>query len=78
MHNRDSFRPSDLMVVEPARPSMLLPLGSFVRLASGGPVGVITSLDKDDKAAVTWLTGALPRTAISDVCLVPVSGQEAE
>ena len=70
---RDSFRPSDLIVVKPARPSMVLPLGAFVRLASGGPIGVLLEIDTDDKATVCWLTVPIRRTTLPDVCLIPVS-----
>lgn len=75
MPHRDSFRPSDLIVVKRARPSMLLPLGSFVRLASGGPVGVLTAMDDNDKATVTWFTTPPCERVISDVCLVSASNE---
>lgn len=48
MQNRDSFRPSDLIVIKRVAGSTLLPLGSFVRLNSGGPLGVVTDLDESE------------------------------
>lgn len=72
MH-RDSFTPSELIVVKRGPSSTLLPLGSFVRLASGGPVGVLMALDTDDNATVVWLTTPPCTCVISDVCLVSVS-----
>jgi hypothetical protein len=69
MFHRDSFRPSELMVVKRARPSTLLALGSFVRLASGGPIGIVSALDGQDRASVQWLTGH--RSVLPDVCLEP-------
>ena len=69
MFHRDSFRPSDLIVVKRARRSTLLPLGTFVRLASGGPIGVVTELGCDDRATVQWLTGS--RSVLPDLCLEP-------
>jgi len=73
MFHRDSFEPSDLMVVKRARRSTLVPLGSFVRLASGSPVGVIAALDVDDKATVLWLTDPPCTRLIADLCLIPAS-----
>jgi hypothetical protein len=70
MFHRDSFRPSDLMVVKRAGRSSLKSPGSFVRLNSGGPLGVVESVDHNDRATVHWLTG--DRTQIADVCLTPV------
>jgi hypothetical protein len=66
MH-RDSFKPSDLTIVKRAGPSTLFPLGTFVRLRSGGPVGVIEGLSGDDHATVLWLSGN--RSTLPDVCL---------
>jgi hypothetical protein len=70
---RDSFRPSDLMVVKRRRASTLHPLGSFVRFASGGPIGMVTALDGDDMASVTWLTMPTQTSIVPDVCLVSES-----
>lgn len=70
---RDSFDPSELIVIKRARPSTLLHLGAFVRLASGGPVGVISSLDEDDNATVAWLTAPPCASVLPDVCLVSAS-----
>jgi len=69
MHHRDSFPPSDLIVVKRARRSTLLSLGTFVRLPSGGPIGIITDLSSDDQAAVCWMSGH--RSVLPDVCLEP-------
>lgn len=69
MFHRDSFTPSKLMVIKPARRSSLLPLGTFVRLASGGPIGIITELDAEDRASIHWLTGH--KSVLPDVCLEP-------
>ena len=73
MLNRDSFEPSSLMVVKRAGPSTLLPPGSFVRLGSGGPIGVVQNIGSDDRATVLWLTAEPFTRTISDVCLVSAS-----
>ena len=73
MFHRDSFDPNSLIVLKRAVPSTLLLLGAFVRLRSGGPVGVIESLDEDDRARVVWLTSPPCRRVISDLCLMSVS-----
>lgn len=67
MFHRDSFRPSDLIVAKRATASTLLPLGSFVRLNSGGPLGIVLQVDCRDRATVHWLTGE--RSCVPDVCL---------
>jgi hypothetical protein len=69
MFHRDSFRPSDLILVKQARRSTLLPLGTFVRLNSGGPIGIIGKLDERDRATVHWLAGKM--SLLPDVCLSP-------
>jgi hypothetical protein len=66
---RGSFNPSTLTVVKRARPPTLLPLGTFVRLASGGPIGIVAALDAKDRASVHWLTGH--HSVLPDVCLEP-------
>jgi uncharacterized protein YodC (DUF2158 family) len=68
MFHRDSFTPSQLRVVKRARSSTFLPLGTFVRLASGGPIGIITELDTQDRASVHWFTG--DKSLLPDICLV--------
>jgi hypothetical protein len=70
MFQRDSFQPSALIVVKRARPSTLLGPGSLVRLASGGPVGIVTSLNANDEAGVRWLTTPAHESVLPDVCLV--------
>jgi hypothetical protein len=52
---------------------MLLTLGSFVRLASGGPIGVIEKLDENDNATVAWLTSPPCTTVLQDLCLISAS-----
>lgn len=73
MLQRDSFEPSDLMVVKRAGPSTFYTPGSFVRLRSGGPLGVIQNIDAADRATVAWLTNPPCTRVIADVCLMSAS-----
>lgn len=67
MFHRDSFTPSDLILVKRAGPSRLKPPGSFVRLNSGGPIGIVLEIDANDLATVKWLKSGLSK--LPDVCL---------
>jgi hypothetical protein len=77
MFHRDSFEPSALMVVKRAGPSSLKLPGAFVRLNSGGPLGVIQSIDADDRATVTWLTDPPCTRVVADVCLSATNASDA-
>ena len=72
-----SFQPSELILVKRAVPSTLRLPGSFVRLASGGPIGVVTSLDAADTATVAWLGPFGGRSVLPEVCLTPASNAYA-
>ena len=78
MFHRDSFKPSDLIVVKRAAASTLLPLGAFVRLNSGGPLGIVTALNQDDQTTVQWLTVPPLTSTLPDVCLSAVCGRAAK
>ena len=73
MLHRDSFRPSELIVIKRAPASMLMPLGTLVRLNSGGPVGAVTGLDERDHVRVSWLTTPPLHSRLPEVCVTPAS-----
>lgn len=73
MQHRDSFTPSALVVVKRASPSSLKIPGAFVRLASGGPLGIIMTVGGDDFAHVRWLTCPPTESVLPDVCLIESS-----
>jgi hypothetical protein len=70
MFHRDSFPPSELMVVKRSPASTLRAFGSLVRLASGGPVGVFLALNENDEATITWLTNPATCSTLPNVCLI--------
>ena len=73
MKSRDSFSPSKLIVVKRAVASTFLIPGSFVRLQSGGPIGVIESVSEFDCLDVCWVTPRRERSALPAVCVVSLS-----
>lgn len=70
---RDEFEVRDLVLVGKGKPFLALP-GMFVRLASGGPVGVVTRTFPDpatgDEVEVRWLNAHAQRCRLPDGCLV--------
>ena len=76
MFHRDSFKPSDLILVKQAHGSSLLLLGAFVRLNSGGPLGIVEALDSGDNATVKWI-GLQSKSSLPDVCFTCVSNASA-
>ncbi len=71
MHRRAAFRVTDLHLVEQATHEPIV-VGDFVRLASGSPLGLVTSA-KDGRGAVTWFTSPPQHSNLSLVCLRPAS-----
>jgi uncharacterized protein YodC (DUF2158 family) len=49
----------------------LLAPGSFVRLKSGGPVGVVADLDHGDYLLIIWITEGRERSLLPGVCVRP-------
>lgn len=74
MQQRASFHLSDLVVVKRATLAMLIVPGSFVKLNSGSPIGVVTCTQDNDDCAVTWLSDGYPRSILPECCLTPVVG----
>ena len=72
MFHRDSFQPSELIVVKKRCASSLLLPGEFVRLNSGGPIGVMMALDGQDRATVHWLIGGA--STLPATCFTPCVG----
>lgn len=52
-----------------------MPPGSFVRLRSGGPIGVVVELWDSDHVGIVWLTGLRQRSVLPDVCVEPSIGE---
>lgn len=73
MVRHDSFEPSELILIKQARASTLLIPGTFVRFASGGPIGIITSVDSADNTEVTWFANERLSRTHPEICLIPVS-----
>ena len=70
MPRRAAFRMTDLVLVERPTHEPII-VGDFVRLASGSPLGLVTSCEAD-RAAVSWLTGEAQRSTLPAVCLRPI------
>lgn len=68
---RGRFRADDLKVVLAAPAARLLPPGSFVRLNSGGPVGVVMELMASDDVLVMWLTDDRQSSILPEACVSP-------
>lgn len=65
--NRRSFSAADLVVVERASHEEII-AGDFVRLASGGPIGLATSVDAEH-AEVVWFNKGRYHSMLPWVCL---------
>ena len=74
MLNTAHFKSGDLEIVKRLQTGCLPSPGSFVRLNSGGPVGIVTALEHDDSVSVSWLGcwpiehSVLPDRCVSLVC----------
>ena len=69
--NGGKFLKVQLRLVRSAPPDRLHHPGSFVRLNSGGPVGVVTSIDASDHLTISWLTDGRQVSILPDVCVSP-------
>jgi hypothetical protein len=69
MHHHRSFRADDLQIVSRATHEEVLP-GDFVRLASGGPQGLVRAVE-GEMAHVVWLTLPPQHSSLPWVCLRP-------
>ncbi len=78
MLNDERFSAKNLVVVQ--RGALTTPVlhpGTFVRLNSGGPAGVVTDLLEDDRVRVTWMTADADHSVLPDRCLTPLAGGRA-
>ncbi len=71
---RGQFNAKDLTIIARATHEPVI-VGDFVQLASGGPLGVVASVE-GEIAAGTWLNDGLDKFEISWVCLKPIAGEE--
>ena len=69
MLNTAHFKAADLEIVKRSKSGDLPLPGSFVRLNSGGPVGVVTALLPNDEVRVTWLGLAIEKSVVPDRCV---------
>lgn len=73
MFHKASFGADELLLVKRAHRGHLILPGAFVRLNSGGPVGLVADLLRDGRARVSWLTDPPTSSVLPDRCLTPVS-----
>ena len=72
MLRRAHFSASHLQIVKRFSGGELPSPGSFVRLNSGGPIGVVSDLLTGDRVRVSWLTKSIVRSELPDRCLTLV------
>lgn len=71
MINQGTFKATDLVLVARPLETFLTPVGTCVRLVSGGPVGVVLELNDRDEATVVWLTQQRQVSVLPQLCLQP-------
>ena len=69
MLNTAHFNADDLEIVSRCESGNLPSPGSFVRLNSGGPLGVVSELMADDHVRVSWLVWPIEHSVIPDRCV---------
>jgi hypothetical protein len=73
MRRKAAFGARDLSVVKRAgNDPALMPPGTFVRLNSGSPVGVVTEMMADDRLRVRWL-GSVDDSVLPGACVTESS-----
>jgi hypothetical protein len=72
MSKRASFGIQEVRLIERHERCDFFVPGSFVRLNSGSPIGVVTDVSQDGTVSVTWLTNPVGRTNLPEQCFTPV------
>lgn len=68
MHHRSSKREHQI-VVQAARRNLIAP-GMFVRLVTGGALGLATAIDGEDDVTVRWFTSPPECSILPESCLM--------